>query len=527
MYTTQNSGVEGVAGSAAHSPKHNGLHGVQETGATLEASTEAHPAGAFGDGVSSVEDGLSGAIQEMLDGFASPEWKPHGYQERGIEWLTHKISAALFLAPGMGKTSITLAAINVLRKEKLAKRVLILAPLTVCVTTWDSEPRKWKQFQGLKLGLAHGPDKKLVLNDEYYDIVIMNYDGLAWAAPMLAKGHTFDVLVCDELTKLKHSSSKRFKLIKPLLPSFKFKWGLTASPTANGLIDLFGQIFVLDCGSRLGRYITHFRAKYFHQEPWDQYRWYITPEKATDLTNHIADLAMYMDPKDYLALPGLLDVVRPVKLKDMTQYKFLRDEYILKMQDTVITAVNAGVLTNKLRQFTGGALYTEGTTWEEINSDKVDELVELAEELNGEPLIVAYEFNHEAERLLKVFPTAKAIRGGMNTKDVQNIVAQWNAGSIPVLLIQPQAGAHGINLQGGGSAICWFSLTYNLESYMQLIARIYRQGQKSIVRNYLLVAQGTVDEALVQVLSDKTATQDGVFRALKDYATRVKNNSAQ
>lgn len=524
MLTTQNTGIEGVARSAAPDPQRTvDVHGTEETGREPASTSEVYLGGPDVEGLSGGGNRLSGAIHEMLNGFASPEWKPHGYQERGIEWLTHKISAALFLAPGMGKTSITLAAIQLLRQENLAKRVLILAPLTVCVTTWDSEPKKWRQFQDLKIGLAHGPDKKLVLNDEYYDIVIMNYDGLAWAAPLLTKGHKFDVLVCDETTKLKHTSSKRFKLIKPLLPSFKFKWGLTASPTANGLIDLFGQVFVLDCGSRLGRYITHFRAKYFHQEPWDQYRWYITPEKATDLTNHIADLAMYMDPKDYLALPGLLDVVRPVKLKDMAQYKFLRDEYILKMQDTVITAVNAGVLTNKLRQFTGGALYTEGNIWESIGTDKIDELVELVEELNGEPLIVAYEFNHEAERLLKVFPEAKAIRGGMNTKEVQSIVSKWNSGDIPVLLIQPQAGAHGINLQGGGSAICWFSLTYNLESYMQLIARIYRQGQKSIVRNYLLVAQGTVDEALVQVLSDKSATQDGVFKALKNYALRGEN----
>jgi hypothetical protein len=284
---------------------------------------------------------------------------------------------------------------------------------------------------------------------------------------------------------------------------------------------LFGQVFVLDNGARLGRYITHFRAKYFHQEPWDQYRYYITPEKTALLTAQLTDLAMYMDPKDYLVLPGLLDVVRPVKLKNMAEYKFLRDEYILKMQETTITAVNAGVLTNKLRQFTGGALYVEDREYKEVGSDKLDELVELVEELNGEPLIVAYEFNHEAERLLKVFPAAQAIRGGMSTKDVQRIVSAWNAGEVPVLLIQPQAGAHGINLQGGGSAICWFSLTYNLENYMQLIARIYRQGQTAIVRNYLLVAQGTVDEALVKILSDKDATQEGVFQALKNYAGEI------
>jgi len=473
--------------------------------------------------LSSTPDRLSPSVQAMLAGFESPTWKPHGYQERGIDWLTHRISAALFLAPGMGKTSIALAAINVLKAEGLAKRILILAPLTVCITTWDTEPKKWKQFQELKIGLAHGPDKARILNDPYYDIVVMNYDGISWAVPLLAAGHKFDVLICDELTKLKHASSKRFKTIKPLLPTFKFKWGLTASPAANGLIDLFGQVFALDCGARLGRYITHFRAKYFHQEPWDAYRHFITPEKSLELTDKLADLAMYMDPKDHLVLPGLFDVIRPVKLKDLAQYKFLQDEYILKLQDTTITAANAGVLTSKLRQFTGGAIYTEGRDWQELHNDKIEELQELVAELNGEPLIVAYEFNHECERLLKAFPEARAIRGGLSTKETQDIVAAWNAGSVQVLLIQPQAGAHGINLQAGGSAIAWYSLTYNLDNYMQLIARIYRQGQPNIVRNYLLVAQGTIDEALVEVLADKTATQDAMFLTLKNYALCGRN----
>ena len=519
MYTTQDPESEGVAGSATPDPQRQGfVLGAEAPGTESAPFTSALHSSTEPDGASSPDGELSRAVQAMLDGFASPTWKPHGYQERGIEWLTHRISAALFLAPGMGKTSITLAAILKLQAEKLAKRVLILAPLTVCVTTWDTEPKKWDQFQKLKIGLAHGPNKQQVLKDPSYDIVIMNYDGLAWSAPILAKGHRFDVLVCDEITKLKHSSSKRFKLIKPLLPTFKFRWGLTASPTANGLMDLFGQVFVLDSGHRLGRYITHFRAKYFHQEPWDQYRYFITPEKADLLTSQLSDLAMYMDPKDYLVLPGLIDVVRPVKLSDMTSYKVLRDEYILKVQNTMVTAANAGVLTNKLRQFAGGAIYMGDDTYEVVHKDKISELEELVEELNGEPLIVAYEFNHEAERILAVFPNARAIRGGMSTKEVQAIVAAWNVGEIQVLLIQPQAGAHGINLQLGGSAICWFSLTYNLENYMQLIARIYRQGQKSVVRNYLLVAQGTVDETLVKILSDKDATQEKVFLALKLYA---------
>ena len=457
----------------------------------------------------------------MLEGFASPSWQPHEYQERGITWLTHRISAALFLPPGMGKTSIALAAINLLRNAGLAKRVLILAPLTVCLTTWDTEPKKWKQFQDLRVGLAHGPDKKLILTDDYYDVVIMNYDGLAWAAPILAKGHNFDIFICDEITKLKHTSSVRFKTLKPLLPSFKFRWGLTGTPAANGLLDLFGQVYVLDSGQRLGRYITHFRAKYFYQESWDQYRYFITPEKTTELTSKLTDLAMYLDPKDHLKLPGLLDITIPVKLPGemMFGYKYLRDEYILKVRESTITAVNAGVLTNKLRQFTGGAMYLEDHSYEVIGTAKIEALENLVEEMAGSPLLVAYQFNHELERLLKVFPNALVIKGGVPSKVVQDAVAKWNTGNYPVMFVQPQAGAHGINLQFGGHDICWFSQTYNFEDYTQLIARVYRQGQTEIVRNYTLVAVGTIDEVLAKIMTAKDATQDSVFQALKAYGS--------
>ena len=420
----------------------------------------------------------------------------------------------------MGKTSIALSAIKSLQQLKLGKRVLILAPLTVCITTWDTEPKKWRDFQELKIGLAHGPDKHLILNDPYYDVVIMNYDGLAWAAPLLAKGHEFDILICDEITKLKHTSSRRFKIIKPLLPSFKFRWGLTGTPAANGLLDLFGQVFVLDSGQRLGRYITHFRAKYFYQEPWDQYRYFITPEKTVELTQKLTDLAMYLDPKDHLKLPGLLDVTIPVKLSGevMFGYKFLRDEYILKMRDNTVTAVNAGVLSNKLRQFTGGALYTSEGVWESVGTEKIMALENLVEEMAGEPLLVAYQFNHELERLLKVYPTALAIKGGMPRAAIQSIVSKWNEGNIPILFVQPQAAAHGLNLQFGGAAICWFSMTYNLEDFIQLIARLNRQGQVQVVRNYMLIATGTIDETLAKIMISKDATQNAVFQALKDYS---------
>ena len=395
--------------------------------------------------------------------------------------------------------------------------MLLLAPLTVCLTTWQAEPRKWGQFQGLKVGLAHGADKGLVLLDPYYDIVVMNYDGIGWAAPILALGHNFEVLLCDELTRLKHTTSKRFKALKPLLPSFRFRWGLTGTPAANGYMDLFGQVYCLDLGKRLGRFITHFRMKYFHQQPWDQYRYYITQEKAAGLTAKLEDLAMYMDPKDWLKLPPLIDIKMEVELEDKARkdYNYLEDQFILELEEDTVTAANAGVLTSKLRQFTSGAMYTSTGVWEEVSRVKIERLEDLVEEMAGEPLMVAYQFNHELERLLKVFPKALAIKGGMSGKALEKVVEDWNTGDVPLLFVQPTAAAHGLNLQFGGSALCWFSLTYNFEEYTQLIARVYRQGQTKTVRNYMIVANKTIDQVLASVLVDKDAVQTTVFQALK------------
>ena len=463
-------------------------------------------------------DGQPGRVQgpDVLDGFRAKSWRPHKYQERGISWLLNT-EAALFLPPGLGKTSISLAAICELKKIGFGHRTLLLAPLKVCQTTWRAEAQKWEQFQGLKIGFAHGPTKEQVFKDPSLDIVLLNYDGLSWAAPLLARGHKFDVLLCDEITRLKNTSSKRYKLIKPLLPSFKFRWGLTGTPAANGLMDLFGQVYVLDLGKRLGRYITHFRLKYFHQKPWDQYRYYITEYKAEQLTQQLADLAMYVAPEEWLELPEFLPIIVDVPFHDelRAKYKTLEDEYILALEDAVVTVANAGVLTSKLRQFTGGGLYTSEGVWEDLHAAKLDALENLVEELAGEPLMVAYQFDHELKRLLKRFPSALVLQGGMSTNAVQTAMDTWNSGQAPLLFVQPASAALGLNLQFGGSAICWFTLTYNLEEFIQLNKRLHRQGQTKSVRCYLLSMDKTIDTEVAKILADKTSVQDNLFEALR------------
>ena len=502
----------------AEAERADDLHRVQEAGGESGADPVALATDFARDAISSGGSGFGGALpQDPLAGFQAARWVPAEYQVRGVEWLATRPAGALFLPPGMGKTSMALAAKEMLTQMGYRSRVLVLAPLTVCLTTWISEPQKWLQFQGLKVGVAHGPDKALILNDPYYDIVVLNYDGLAWVAPILAQDHNFDILLCDEITRLKHTTSKRFKILKPLLPSFSFRWGLTGTPAANGLMDLFGQCYVLDLGTRLGRFITHFRLKYFHQQLWDQYRYHITPEKATKLVEAISDMAMYLDPKEWLDLPPLLNITLPVEFDKatMSKYKDLENDFLLELESGTVTASNAGVLTSKLRQFTGGAVYSSTGVYDSVHTAKLDRLESLVEEMAGEPLMVSYQFEHEYTRLIKAFPDALAIKGGMSKKLLQETVETWNQNNTSILLVQPAAAALGLNLQFGGCAIAWFSMTYNLEEFIQLIARLLRRGQTKPVRNYMLTAKGTIDELIAKIMIQKDITQEDVFQTLK------------
>jgi len=453
----------------------------------------------------------------MITGdFLPPEWKPHSYQQRGIDWLITHPAGALFFAPGLGKTSTTLAAFMRLRELGYDYKMLILAPLRVCQSVWTREHLKWLQFSGLKVGLAHGTDKKTILLDPFYDVVILNYDGIQWAAPLLFKHNPFAILAADELTRLKHTTTRRFKALKPILPTFTFRWGLTGSPAANNLVDIFGQMFVLDLGYRFGKYITHFKARYFHQKPYDPWGWYITPEKADQIATRVKEVAMYVDPEEVLKLPPVnhveLNVTLPAAV--MKQYKELKLLAITQLtSESVVTAVSAGVATNKLRQLVGGAIYIEGVT-EEVHSAKLDALADLVEELNGQPLMVTYTFTHELERIQKLFPVSGAIRGGMSGQQVEAIIAAWDGGDLPLLCVQTTAGAHGLNLQFGGSKLCWFSQTFNLEEYIQLNARLHRQGQTDPVMIYHILAENTIDQHIRKVLKSKDATQADLFSAL-------------
>lgn len=449
--------------------------------------------------------------------FLPPEWQAHEYQKRGIEWLITHPEGALFWAPGLGKTSTTLGAYCKLREYGYTYRMLVLAPLRVCQSTWVHEYKRWAQFCELKIGLAHGIDKEEILHSPNYDIVVINYDAIPWMTEQFkAKGNPFGIVVFDELTKLKHTTTKRFKVLKPWLQTFTIRWGLTGTPASNGLMDLFGQMYCLDLGYRFGKYITHFRSNYFYQKPHDEFNWYITPDKAERIHKKVADLAMYLQPEEVLQLPDILHIDLPVSLpkKALDHYKSMEAYAIAQLENSVLTAANAGVVTNKLRQIAGGAVYVDAAhNIERIHTTKLDALDDLIEEQAGEPLMVAYNFDHECEAILERHPYALAIRGGMGS--MERVLTAWNTRQCPLLLVQPTAAAHGLNLQFGGSALCWFSQTYNLEEYIQLTKRLHRQGQTEVVRVYHILADKTVDHAIRKVLSTKDQTQNALFEALR------------
>jgi len=458
------------------------------------------------------------------------EWVPLPYQVEGARWLASRPSGALFWRPGLKKTSTVYAAFINLVKRKFVKRMIVIAPLKVCQGVWRQEAEKWKQFNHLKLGFAHGPNKVKIIQDMSLDVVLLNYDGILWATD---RGHNylkgFEVVCFDELTRLKAHNTRRFKCIKSCLAGFMFRWGLTGSPAPNGLMDLFGQVFVLDGGVRLGPYITRFRLEYFHQKPFDTWAWYPNRDTPKRITHKLKDLAHYIDEKYWNKMPALIDVVRHVDLEmpAMKTYKAFERDFIFKLEDDTVTAANAAVLSGKLRQCASGQVYDESRKVVHIHEAKLDELESLVEELAGQPVIVVVGFLHEVDAIRKrLGGKIPYLGGGVADGEVARILKHWNLGWLPILLVHPTTVAHGLNMQGGGWNICWYTLTWNAEEYEQLIRRLYRSGQEHHVMNYVITARKTIDEYITQVLVEKTAVQQHLLDGLQKHFKVAKKSKS-
>lgn len=444
----------------------------------------------------------------------------HDYQQRAVDHILKTPRCGVFLEMGLGKTASTLTAIQILRKSNGTLRTLVVAPKRVALHTWDSEALKWEHLRDLTFSKVLGTRKQRekALRTPA-DIYVINVDNIVWLIKELGRSPFFDMVVFDEYSAFKNHGTQRFKAVKAYLsksPHVRVV-GLTGTPAPNSLEDLWSQVYLLDGGARLGRYITHFRQKYF-VPLWGNghivYKWGLQPGAEEAIYTRIGDICISMKNEDYNTLPPVRYVDIPVALEpaEYQRYRKFKREQVLELPtengtDT-ITAANAAVLSGKLRQWLGGALYTsDGQEFVETNSAKIERLREMMDEIHT-PVIIAYWFNHELSRLRKAFPQARTI-------DEPGVYDAWNRGEVPILLGHPASMGHGLNLQSGGHTIIWYTITWSLELYQQMNARLARQGQTERVDIYHLVCSNTLDERVVQVLRDKENLQNALMEAIK------------
>lgn len=474
-------------------------------------------------------------------------WAPHAYQKRAVKFLLEHGSAALFLDPGLGKTSVTIAACKVLMKEGTMRGALVVAPLRPAQTTWPKEIDKWDDFKDMDLVVLHGAKfDKLVR--EKHDIYVINYEGLGklfsrrkvgkvWRYEMTDAGKALmgnvDTLVWDELSKMKNAGTLRYTLIKPWLKKFLRRWGLTGSPASNGLLDLFGQCYVLDEGRSLGPFVTHYRHNYFLPTDTMGYNWRPKEGAEEAIYERLRPLALRMDADDYLTLPKQFDHAIKFDLPPAVrkQYDELENELLTLVEDEVVSAANMASANSKCRQVCSGAIYMHDIdpitgaprqrksdrTWAILHDEKLDALEGLIDELQGQQLLVAYDFNHDLDRLLKRFPKTPFIGGGVSTARGAELEAAWNRGELPLLFGHPASIGHGLNLQESNAHhIAWFTLTWDFELYDQFNRRLRRQGNSAdYLHVYQFMARDSVEESVAYALRRKFKTQKLLLDALK------------
>jgi SNF2 family DNA or RNA helicase len=455
-------------------------------------------------------------------------YEPSDYGMRAIKFMLGQGCGGLFLDPGLGKTAISLAASKVLLGKQMVKGVLVVAPLRTIYSTWPNEMAKWDAFEGMTHTILHGKGKDDLFSGPPRDVYLINPEGVVWLVSELMKQPPaewpFDMLIVDESTKFKKPSTHRFKALKQILQCFKRRYILTGTPTPNGLLDLFGQLFILDMGHSLGRYITHFRNTFFYPSGYGGYTWTPMPDALERITERVAPLTLRMTREEYLNLPPLVNTYAWLELPDKSRriYRDLQEEFLAEIGvDELVIAPNAAAAGIKCRQMLNGAMYTGiGREWKEFHDTKVEALVDLVEELSGAPLLVFYEFQHDRDRLLKRLPNWHAL-GLQNPKKDAELLERFNRGELPGLLAHPASAGHGLNLQETCMHICWFGLTWNFEHYDQAIQRVWRQGQKNKVINHHLCIRDSLDEVVIETLESKDGVQTSFQEGIQ--AWRKKN----
>lgn len=438
----------------------------------------------------------------------------HDYQKYATEFiLTHPI-AAVFLEMGLGKSVITLTALfDLCLDQFLIRKVLVIAPLRVARDTWPSEIKKWDHLDGLLYSVVVGTEaERRAALMRKADVYIINRENVDWLITKSKIPFDFEMVIIDELSSFKSFQAKRFKSLLKARPIVKRIVGLTGTPSSNGLMDLWAEFRILDLGQRLGRYITHYRNAYFTPDKRNGeviFSYKPLPGAEEAIYEKISDITISMKSCDYLKLPECVINEVPVVMseKEMSIYDRFREDMVAKIKDQEIDAANAAVLSGKLLQMANGAVYDDDKKALHIHDRKLDALEDLIEGANGKPVLIAYWYQHDADRIKARFD----VREIKTSKDIED----WNAGMIPAAIIHPASAGHGLNLQTGGSTLIWFGLTWSLELYQQTNARLHRQGQKDTVVIHHIIAKGTIDEQVMKALRKKEKTQDALIDAVK------------
>lgn len=454
-------------------------------------------------------------------------FKPHPYQEYAIGRMLSDKSLGLFLDMGLGKTVITLTAVNELLYRQFAvTRVLVIAPKKVAESTWSNEAAKWEHLKHLRISKILGTEsQRIKAICTPADIYVINRENISWLVEYDRNNWRFDMVVVDELSSFKSGKAARFKSLCWVRQYINRFVGLTGTPAANGLIDLWAEVFLIDGGERLGKKITHFRTKFFDN---NTHGGHFTTFKLKDgadgtIRDLIGDICLSMKAEDYLTLPQCIFADAKVLLpkKIMSQYYEFEREMLLQIDADTLDAGTAAVLTGKLLQFANGAVYGEGRKIIPVHDAKLEAFSELVEGLNGQHAIVFYNFQHDLARLKeRLSKTNLAVRELKKPTDEKD----WNEGEIDILLAHPASAAYGLNLQDGGHHIIWFGLNWSLELYEQANKRLHRQGQKNTVIIHRLITKGTRDEDVAEALSSKGDVQNALLEALKVRIKEAKVN---
>lgn len=446
-------------------------------------------------------------------------FNPHNYQQYAISFIEkHDISAVL-LDMGMGKTAITLMAVEYLMFEQFEiYKVLVVCPLRV-TRTWKDEIEKWEQLSGTRYSIVTGTTaqrKKALAADA--DIYIINRENVPWLVEKSGCPFMFDMAVIDELSSFKNHQTARHKALMRVRPKVRRIVGLTGTPASQGLMDLFAEFKLLDMGQRLGRFIGQYRLNYFKPDKVNGpivYSYKLLPGAEEQIYDKISDITISMKAVDHLDMPELISTEYPVYLdeKEMEKYEGLKKDLILSTTEHEVTAANAASLVNKLSQMANGAVYTDDTEAVTFHDRKLDALEDIIEAANGKPFLVAYWFKHDYTRIVQ---RLEKLGISYMKIDSNESITKWNNREIHVALIHPASAGHGLNLQKGGNTMVWFGLTWSLELYQQCVCRLYRQGQtEDTVTIIHLIAQGTVDEKIMKALSMKDTTQAALIDAVK------------